>query len=395
MRVLTVSTTYPRWADDARPRFVHDLARFLTDEGVETTVLAPHHPGARYHENLDGVDVYRHPYFLPTSLENLCFGGGIQENMRHSILAKAQLPLLCTTQLVSLIALALKKRPEIIHAHWILPQGLNAMITSLLLGIPFIVTVHGADAYSADSNLIRKISRWVLSKASSVTANSVKTRAEVEKQLGMAEITIIPMGVDESSFKPKNDRAPGKTILFIGRLAEIKGVEYLIRAFPKVKEKHPEAKLNIIGEGEEEPRLRREAESTGHGKDIHFLGPIPHEKITGHYQAADVFILPSIVDSRGASEGLGVVVIEALACGTPTVATELGGITDIIKDGETGLLVPEKNPDRLADAIDKILSDRDLADRLARNGRLLVHEKYGWEKIASEFKRVYIKATKP
>jgi len=389
MRILMVSTTYPRWGGDTRPRFVHDLAAFLAKEGMEIIVLSPHHKGAKFHEYLDGVEIYRHPYFLPTGCQKLCCGGGIRENIRHSLLARIQLPLLAVTQSIYLLALTMKKKPDLIHSHWILPQGLNAMMASKLFGIDYVVTVHGADIFPTKFKVMKLLSKAVLSNAASVSANSDRTKKEAQNLMAGKEITVIPMGADVSRFKPVSGKSASKSVLFVGRLAQVKGVEYLIRAFKKIKEKNATAKLIIVGEGEELPRLMDEARKTGYDKDISFEGAIPHERIFDYYGRAGVLALPSIVDSEGSMEGLGVVLTEALACGVPAVATDAGGISDIIKDGQTGLIVPQKDPEKLAQAIDRIFSDTDLAERLAQNGRMAILSRFSWNVISQRYSTLY------
>ncbi|MBD3389250.1 MAG: glycosyltransferase [Candidatus Altiarchaeales archaeon] len=383
-----VATTFPRWAGDARPRFVYDLARYLVRAGVEVVVLAPHHEGAKFSEEMDGVKVVRHPYFFPFKYQDLCWGGGIRERLRHSLLARIQLPLLAGSQRLFMFWLMLREKPDLIHAHWILPQGLNAWVVGLLFGKRYVVSVHAGDVFPLKSRVLKRVSSFVLSHAASVTVNSRATDDEVRVLCGHVGSELIPMGVDVEKFKPGSGRRD-KTVLYVGRLAEKKGVEYLVKAFPAVKEAHPDAKLVIVGEGDELENLKNLAESIGFKKSMSFEGSVNHDRLRDYYQRGSVLVLPAVYDSEGDTEGLGVVLLEALASAMPVVASNIGGITDIVEHEVNGLLVEPGDVKGLGEAVNRLLDDEGLRERLASRGREMVVERFGWENIAKEFKRAY------
>lgn len=399
MKVLaTASSAFPRWKGDPAPAFVYNLCRQLAAKGAEVAVLAPHHPGAARSEVVDGMQVYRFRYFLPSSLERLCYEGGILPNMKMSLLARLQLPFMVFAEFFSLLAVAAREKPDIIHAHWILPQGFTAAIAGRLLRIPVVVTAHAGDVFPLGSFLFRLLSRFSISSAAAVTVNSSYTKAAVEKIANKA-VQVIPMGVDLKLFSSstaslaaeirKKYSIRGKMLLFVGRLAEKKGVTYLISAMKAVVKAFPDCKLVIVGDGPEKPALQRQAQQLGLSDSVVFAGSVPNQLLPPYYRAADIFILPSVVDSRGDTEGLGVVLLEAIAAGCPVVASRVGGIPDIVIHNRTGLLVEQKNPGQLAEAVVSLLRNRQLAKKLSAAARKNVEGGFSWKKVSGEFAAVY------
>ena len=395
MKVLVVaSSAFPRWKDDPMPAFVHGLCVQLLRKGAGVAVLAPHHPGAKCFEFVDGMRVHRFRYFFPSSLERLCYDGGILPNMKKSFLARLQLPLLVVSEFFALLRVARIERPDIIHAHWILPQGFTAALADKLLGIPVVVTAHAGDVFPLNKPLFRMLSRFSINSAAAVTANSSFTKAAVEN-ISAKKADVIPMGVDISLFSSSSASAvasvrkkysiKGKMLLFVGRLAEKKCVAYLISAMKSVIGEFPDCKLVIVGDGPEKKALVSQVQHLGLWGNIVFAGSLPNRELPPYYRAADAFILPSIVDSRGDTEGLGVVLLEAIAAGTPVIASSVGGIPDIVIDSRTGLLVRQKNPEQLASAIKKLLGSKVLSRRLSAAAKNHIAKKYSWQEVGSGF----------
>lgn len=179
-----------------------------------------------------------------------------------------------------------------------------------------------------------------------------------------------------------------RRILYVGRLIERKGVTYLLRAFPLVQ-KHVPVTLTIVGNGPLLEPLKAEAAALGLQGSVTFRVDVPERELMELYAACDVFTLPAIVDSRGDTEGLGVVLIEALSYMRPVVASRVGGIVDVILHEKTGLLVPEKDPHALADALVRVLTDRELAQRLAEAGHRHVQEVFDWTRIIERTEEIY------
>jgi phosphatidyl-myo-inositol dimannoside synthase len=207
-------------------------------------------------------------------------------------------------------------------------------------------------------------------------------------------VRVIPYTVGvgaEDAPAPRVEPAGVFRVLFVGRLVERKGVRHLIDAMGKLA---PDlgAELVIVGDGPERAALERLAGGTGLEGRIAFRGRVPEAELKAAYGAASVLVLPAIVDSRGDTEGLGVVLLEAMSYGVPVVGSHVGGITDIVTDGETGLLVRPGDPAALAQALDRLARDRSLAARLGEAGARLVRERFSWPAIVARWEACYAAA---
>ena len=386
-KVLVTATTFPRWKDDSEPNFVYLLCKLLVGR-CDITVLVPHHPGAKRYEVMDGVNVYRFRYFFPLSLERLCYDGGVLENIKKSFLARIQVPFLLISEFLAMKQVIKKEKIDFIHAHWLVPQGYLAALIKKFYKIPYIATAHAGDVFPIKK--FRSFARDAIAKSTYLTANSNFTKDSINK-ISKKRVDVIPMGVDINDFNPSNkdDRLwKHKTILFVGRLAEKKGAKYLIKAMPKILKKVP-AKLVIVGDGPERKNLVGLTKELNLQDNVVFEGKIPPNELPKFYASADVFVGPSIVTAKGDTEGLGIVFIEAIASGTCVVGSKVGGIPDIIKHNETGLLVREKNPEGISRAVITILGNVKMQKRLCENALKHIQKNYSWKVVAEKFSELY------
>jgi glycosyltransferase involved in cell wall biosynthesis len=396
-KVLALASTFPRWKSDTEPDFVYWLENSLA-KNFDITVLAPHHPGAKLHEKLGNLDVRRFRYFIP-KYEKLCYQGGIRPNMKKSLLARLQLPLLLMSEFASVKMLMLRHKFQVIHAHWILPQGLVAVMAKKVFGSKVLVTVHAGDVFPLKSGFMRALSAWTLRNADAVTVNSIAT-GDAVRRVADVRMRIIPMGVDLKMFSStgasvkKKYGIPGRMILFVGRLAEKKGVSYLISAMVQIKKSLPGCRLLIVGDGPEKPLLEKQVAEHALNESVIFAGSIAKANLPAFYHSADVFVLPSIIAESGDTEGLGVVLLEAIAAGVPVVASNVGGIPDIIIDGKTGLLVEQKNPSEISEAIVSLLTHEKKAKALSKAALEHVQKNYSWEKVSGKFSELYYSLSK-
>jgi glycosyltransferase involved in cell wall biosynthesis len=393
MKILVATTTFPRWKDDTVPPFVYHLCQHLVLEGHKIIVLAPHHSKAKLKENFDGMTIYRFPYFWPDSFQKLCYGSGIITNIKKSFLAKMQIPFLLLIEFLYLLYLVKKEKPNVIHAHWLIPQGLLAGTVKKMFKIPLVITGHGTDVFFFQKGLLRKLARVSISSCDIFTVNSSATYKAAQNLLQTSKVKLIPMGVEIQKFNPNmRDKTlrerlqiKGPFLLFIGRLVTQKGAGYVINAQAEIIKKYPEAKLVIIGDGQERSVLEEEAKELKIESSVLFLGRQPNSELPKYFATADIFIGHSLTLDTGETEAFGVVFLEALASGTPVITTAAGGITDIITDNQTGLIVEERSSRGIASAVERILSDPQMAQSLTHNGRKLAVEKYAWPKVAKEF----------
>jgi N-acetyl-alpha-D-glucosaminyl L-malate synthase BshA len=398
MKVLVLTTAFAGWKDDRTSSFVYELSKRLKEEGFEIVVLAPHCEGAKRFEIMDELKVYRFPYFYPRKYQRLAYGGGILYNLKNSHLAKIQAPLFFLSELLYTIKLIRKEKIDVIHSHWLVPQGLVGAICRKYFKVPHIATVHGSDVYLIEKSKIRnRICSFILHNSDKITANSSYTKNIIQSIDDGAKnkMEVVPMGVDiknrfksEDNTNLKEDFGVECLILSVGRLIGLKGTKYLIIAMKEVIRKFPTAKLLIVGDGPEKEKLEKLANELNLEDNVIFTGHIKNLDLPKYYSFADVFVTPSITID-GQAEGLGVVLLEAMACGTPVIGSNMGGIPDIIKDGYNGFLVPEKSPKDLADKIIELLSNKKMAEEFSVNGLKIVKERFSWEIVTERFYRLY------
>lgn len=381
-KLLVTASTFPRWQGDTEPRFVLDLAAHMTDE-FDITVLAPAAPGAKSREVLDGVKVIRYHYFPIHKWETLCYPGAIVPRIKEKKIRALLVPFLFASLYFHLMKLL--PHYDIVHAHWLIPQG----IVQSFFRKPYIVTGHGGDVVSLNKGIIRMLKVRCLKKAKQVTVVSEHLKNKVQELAPEINPKVISMGVDASKFGRQHyvpdyfGQGEKKVVLFVGRLAEKKGVTYLIEAM-----RHVDALLAIAGDGS----LKKELERQGKDVDkmvgwnkVKFLGAKTHEELKAIYASADVFVCPSITAKGGDQEGFGLVMLEAMASGLPVVASNSGGIPQLIKDGVNGFLCEEKSAAQITDAISKLLNDEKLRKSvLVESGKTI--KEYDYCAIAERYK---------
>jgi len=387
-RLLVLSSTYPRFRDDPEPAFVHELSRRLTPD-FDVYVLCPHAPGTLASEQMDGVQIRRFRY-APERLETLVQGGGIVNNLKHQpwkwLLVVPFMAALTwhTARLIRHL------KPDVVHAHWIVPQGLALLLARPLVQRlpPFVLTSHGGDLFGLRGAIATRLKRWVLGKADATTVVS-RPMAAIATSLGAdpRRLAIIPMGVDfHERFTPGaiRDRTPGE-ILFVGRLVEKKGLRYLVEAMPRVIARVPHAHLTIAGYGPEETALRQLVATQGVGDKVTFLGALPQHTLPDLYRRAAVFVAPFVRADSGDQEGLPVALTEAIACGCPAVVGDLPALDDLLEPSDANLRVSPRDSSALAAAVITVLRDPGASARRASALRARLAERLDWDVIARRY----------
>jgi len=229
------------------------------------------------------------------------------------------------------------------------------------------------------------ITRHALRRADHITATGLRL-AEAAARYAPAgrPVTVVPYGVDLRQFQPGPREAGSEVVIgAVARLSKEKGLRYLLEAFAMVAGRYPQARLVLAGDGPERRRLERLSARLGVAERVRFLGEVPHEQVPAVLQGFDVFAMPSTY------EGFGVAALEAEAMEVPVVASNVHGIPDVVVDGETGLLVPPRDRQALASALERLLSDSDLRRRLGQAGRAFVAEHYSWEENTAQMEALY------
>ena len=382
-RIVSLAHVFPRTLDDSMGAFLLHLADALADCNISTDVVSPHASGLADNETLGAARVHRFHY-APARWERLAYAGTMHEFVARGIVNKLLFLLFNLAFLFKALAVVRSARPQIIHAHWWLPGGLVGALASVLTCTPLVITTHGTDVEMLRrTRWAKPLARFAFSHARAITCGSTYLREQLLelRVADPAKVSVIPMPVNwRLEIRDSNLQSPiSRLILSVARLTKQKSVDTLIDALKHV----PDARLTIIGDGPERAALEKQTLDANLQDRVEFPGALPQSDLPNHYAGCSVFVLPSI------REGMGLVLAEALLCGAPVIAANSGGVTDIVKDGETGLLFPERDALALADAIEKLLNDRVLAARLAANGRAWVRERFTAARVAHEFVEIY------
>ncbi len=393
-RVLCVTSNFPRWQGDSTTPFILHLAQDLQELGWRIDVLAPHAPGAAKRESICGVRVERFPYLWPPRLETVCYQGGALINLRKNPFDRLKLPALVFCEWTGLFRRLLLRNYDLLHSHWVLPQGFTGVLAARPLRIPHLLTVHGSDVFALRGPLLAGFKRFALRHADAVTVNSTATRnAVTEIAPGLAALHTLPMGVTEtrpvpavvSELRSRHRRGKGPLLVFVGRLVYEKGVDDLIHAVAALAPRSPDVTAVIVGAGQDRSRLEKMTQELGVADRVAFVGWVPPQEVTNYLAAADAFVGPSKRGPDGVTEAQGLTFIEAMLAGTPVIATRLGGILDAVKHEETGLLVSEGAPHEIVAAVERLVKEPRLAARLAEAGRRLAQTKFTRSASAGAF----------
>ncbi|MEM2272887.1 MAG: glycosyltransferase family 4 protein [Candidatus Bathyarchaeia archaeon] len=360
------------------------LAREIAKKGHTIHIITLEFPGAPSYEEIDGEKIHRvpielgHPNFITwTLLFNHFMEKRIADVSKH-------------------------EKFDIIHAHdWLVAPA--SISSKHYLGAPLVSTIHSTEVgraqglHSPDSFLIDGFEWWLTYESKRIIVASYAMKSEVEEhfRLPSEKIEVIPNGIDISKYEINVDRNSVKRrlgidpseriVLFIGRLVPQKGVEYLIMAAPKIFDQHPEARIIIVGNGWIKDNLWNLAYSTGYSHKITFLGFLSDQDTIELTLSSDVLVVPSVY------EPFGIVALEGMAAGIPVVASNVGGLAEIIEHDRTGFLAYKESPDSIAWGVNKILSDPSYAHWLAQNAKKKVREAYSWEAVAKRTVEVYKK----
>lgn len=376
LRVLFVTHAFPRHAGDAAGAFVLALARAVQGEGVEVRVLAPAAPGLAATDTIEGVRVIRYRY-APRSWETLAYTGTMAEQVSGSWRGKLALALMLWRGRRAVRAAVRDWRPQLVHAHWWFPSGMMCGGH----GVPMIVTMHGSDVRLARGARARALFGRVAAQASAMYAVSGWLARSAREALGGRAVETAPMPAATALFAPPQRDAHEKDrMLFVGRLNAQKGLDDLLQAMARARRAWT---LDVVGDGPDADALRRRAETLGVADRVSWLGHLPQSDLPALYARSAALIIPST------EEGLGLVGVEAALCETPAIAYASGGLTDVVRDGATGWLVPAGDVAALAHAIDGVVERPTRARAYGAAARVRALATFSPEAVGARYRTAY------
>ncbi|MFX0195390.1 MAG: glycosyltransferase family 4 protein [Candidatus Hodarchaeota archaeon] len=378
MNILMISPWYLPYEVGGAEVFAHEIAKRLANKGHTIQVLTRKR-GYPLSSEMDLNDVHIHylPYFNVENLRSISFILSAFQKGRYIIQ---------------------KNKIDLIHAHLAFPSGIVASLFKLIEKKPSLVTIQGGDVgdYAEFTGkfygVLTPFIKLGLRGADRVHVVSTDLKKKIVSfDYSPDNIHLVPNGVDFSRFSPringrnvrKHYKIDGPIILSVSRLVPKNGLDTLIQAFKIVKETYHDTYLMIVGEGYLKSQLERMVKKLNLENNTIFVGYVRHDLIHHFYAAADIFVRTPV------DEGFGIVFIEAMASGVPVVATNVGGITDIIQNKKNGILIPPNDPYKLAEVLNRLLQNEQMRKKLGYSGRDSCQDKYNWDSICSSIMKIY------
>jgi glycosyltransferase involved in cell wall biosynthesis len=387
-----------------RAIYVHDINRHLVRRGHRVRVVVPGRAGVPAREVMDGVEIVRFPFELPA---DLAYGHVAQGKVGPlgkvgRILTMGRYLL---AQYRAAVAEGITLEADIVHGHWAIPTGPAIVASARRLGRPSVITMHGGDVYVNKAQgydfplrwYIKPILRRTLRGASALTAISDDCRLHAINAGAVdSSVHIVMNGADLRRFSPgpRESRINGleisdQMIFACRQLFPRKGIRFLLEAAAKLVPKHPGVQVVIAGDGFERPALEKLARDLGIAERTVFLGWVANSDLPVYFRSCAVSVIPSL------EEGFGIPAAEAMGCAVPVIASDAGGLPEVVDDGRTGLVVPKGDADALAHALGTLLADPDRRRSMGELGRARALERFDWDCTARRFEAVYSSVLRP
>ena len=397
LRIVCPTYWYPQHATDTQATYVHDINRHLVRRGHSVTVVTPGDPALPRHDAFDGVEIVRFPLELPPDLTY----GRVAQSQVSWLGRLARVGVMAgylEAQYRAIMSQAREKGADVVHAHWAIPTGPAAVMAARRLGVPSVITMHGGDVYVNPEQgydfptrwYVRPALGWTLRNAGALTAITEDCRQHALRAGAPADrIRLVFNGTDLRRFSPaengnRRDQRFGPQMIFACRqLFPRKGIRFLLEAGAQLKPQFPDLKIVLAGDGFERPALVQLAKELGISGDVTFLGWVPNAELPAYYRAAAVSVIPSL------EEGFGIPAAEAMGCEVAVVASDAGGLPEVVENGVTGLVVPRGDAAALAQAIGSLLADPERRRRMGQAGRARALRLFDWDRSAEQFEELY------
>jgi glycosyltransferase involved in cell wall biosynthesis len=350
---------------------------------MKVLLLAPSrsihtHKWAMFYKS-KGIDV------RVASFENHFSEENAKDVMTYKLSKKLPGKLSYLTSIGELKTILKEFKPDILHAHYASSYGLVGALTKFT---PYVISVWGSDIFEFPrKNVINKLLlNFSLSKANFVCSTSVFMANETKKYT-TKQIEITPFGVNTDIFKVMSLPKSNDVTVFgvVKSLSDRYGFSDLFKSFSILSRKYENIELVVVGDGECREKYENQIQNLGIQDKVRMVGRVQNEDVPKYLNEMDIFVLPSIEDS------FGVAAVEAMACGTPVIVSDAGGLQEVVIEGETGYIVPMRNPEKLAVAMEKLLLDKNLQSKFSTNGVKHVIENYDWKENANRMLEFYKK----
>jgi glycosyltransferase involved in cell wall biosynthesis len=402
VRILMLTSSYPKYVGETTAPFIEEIAAGLAARGHTVHLVAPYHPHLVRKPVERGVHLHFYRYAPHPALNVWGYAQSLlgDSMLKWQTLAAVPFALAGSVWGVSRVVRSQPHPFDLLHTHWVIPNGPPAALAASLYHLPLVVSLHGNDVYMAERHeTIAAAAGFTFRRAAAVTAcSSDLHRRGVRLGARPDSSRVIPYGINPKEFRPDPHAreqvwgelglAPDELmVLGLGRLVYKKGFDVLLDSWPFVLTHHPRAMLVLAGYGDLQARLEQQATDLGLAKRVRFPGQLERGRAAAYIAATDVFALP-IVQGKG-TDGLPNTLLEAMGAGRPIVASRVAGVPDVLEDGRHGLIVPERDPPALAAAITRLLHDRSLAERLGEAARNRITTDLTWDQTAARFEAVY------
>jgi glycosyltransferase involved in cell wall biosynthesis len=395
MKALFIVTAYPRHEGDVITPWMGETIGRLKAAGVDVEVLAPSYKGSQT-GFIRGVKVHRFRYG-PASMETLTHDVPAMDRIAASPPMAALVPGYIAAGTAAAARVAREGKFDIVHAFWPIPHGIFGLAARNASNAALVSTFFSSELNwtGVSKNVFGPMLRRIVAGSDAVTVISTFTGERLRQFVPGVKSVIIPFGAaaqnhEQTGPDAKHTRSAADpfNLLFVGRLVRRKGVDVLLNAATHLAG-DPRLRIHVVGEGPERVSLMNEADRLGVSGLVKFEGGVSSQRIAGFFEDCDALVLPAIVTESGETEGLGVVLLEAMGYGKPVIASDAGGITDIVIDDETGVLSPAGDAAALARAIRAAMDDPARMQRLSENGKVHAEREFGWDTIVSRLIDTY------
>jgi glycosyltransferase involved in cell wall biosynthesis len=397
MRIAVLTSSYPRFIGDGTAPFIKSISEALVKLGHVVEVVAPYDQEVKLVLTKE-IKIHRFRYWWIIRQHIMGHGRALESDMHLRPLVFLMLPFYMLAAFITLWKVTGHQKTEIIHVHWILPNGPVAALVARLRRIPFVISLHGSDIYLAQKNrLFGFVAHWVFIQAAGVTACSPELKAQAIKLGAPETIELFAWGADPQLFKPADNQkelrdklgwSDGIIITSLGRMVYKKGFDILLKALPSLLNKNSNVKIIIGGDGPLFGELQELANTLGIASSVQFPGRVPWDEVPAFIAGGNIFVLPSIRDQSGNLDGLPTVLLEAMGCGSAIIASDIGGVPLVIQDHINGILMEPGSVNELSNDLMVLVNDQSLCDKLGKEARKTIVDDLNWDHVGRRIEKI-------